>query len=123
MLRLILGIIVGYVFFVLTAALVFMLPGRDPHAAADPSFMVGTIGAGAIAALAGGYFGAVIGKGYELPAGIAIALVIAGGAIASLIAQPADAARWTQLSALVVMGPMALFGAFVRVRRIRRHAH
>ncbi len=120
MIRLILGVIGGYAFFALTALLVFTISGRDPHAPADMFFMVGMIGAGAIAALAGGYFGAAIARGYERPAGIAIALIIAGAAAASLIAQPAQDARWSQLSALVFMSPMALLGAFVRARRMRR---
>ncbi len=116
-LRLVAGIVLGYVVFALTAVLVFAVPGRDPHATADPAFMVGTIGAGIIGALAGGYLAAVFAKGNERAAGLAITTLIALGALISLIAQPGAGARWSQLSALF-MAPAAFLGSLIRSRRV-----
>jgi hypothetical protein len=117
MLRLIAGSLLGYLLFAFTAVLIFAIPGRDPHAAAEPAFMVGTIGAGLIAALAGGYLGAAVARGNERRAGLVIGSIIAVGALVSLLAQPGEGARWSQLSAFF-MAPVALLGSVIRARRI-----
>jgi hypothetical protein len=119
MVRLVAGVVLGYALFVFTAVLVFQIPGRDPHAAADPAFMVGSIGAAAIAAFVAGYVGAAVARGFERTAGIVIAVIIAGGALISFIAQPGPGARWSQLSGLLVMAPTALLGSLIRARRLR----
>jgi hypothetical protein len=118
MLRLIAGILLGYLLFGFTAVLIFAIAGRDPHAAADPAFMVGTIGAGLIAALAGGYLGAAVARGNERAAGLVIGGIIAAGALVSLVAQPGAGARWSQLSAFF-MAPVALLGSVIRARRVQ----
>jgi hypothetical protein len=116
--RLILGVIAGYGLFALTAVLIFAVAGRDPHAPADPVFLVGSIGAGTIAAIGGGYFGAVVARGRERTAGGVLALIIAGAALVSLLmAEPEQGERWSALAALVLMSPMAFVGAVVRIRR------
>jgi hypothetical protein len=120
MVRLLGGILFGYLFFALTAVLIFQLSGRDPHAGADPAFMVGTIGAGMLGALTGGYIGAAIAKRRERVAGVAIAVIIAAAAALSLVAQPGDGARWSQWAALLLMSPAAFLGAFIRARRVSR---
>ena len=118
MLRLIAGILFGYAFFALIAVLIFQLSGRDPHDSADPAFMVGTIGAGVIGALTGGYIGAAIAKGYERTTGLVIALIIATAALLSLLAQPGAGADWSQVAAILLMSPAAFLGAFIRWRRV-----
>jgi hypothetical protein len=119
MLRFAAGIVLGYALFAFAAVLIFQLTGRDPHAVADPAFMVGTIGAGVIAALAGGYLGAAVATGRERTAGLVIALIIAGAALVSLLAQPGAGARWSQLGALVLMSPAAFLGSLIRARRLQ----
>ncbi|HYU80466.1 MAG TPA: hypothetical protein VEK56_15860 [Vicinamibacterales bacterium] len=118
MIRLAAGILLGYALFVFAAVLIFSLSGRDPHAPAEPAFMVGSIGAGVIAALAGGYLGAAVAKGSERGAGLVIAIIIAIIASISLLAQPGDA-RWSQLAALLLMSPTAFLGSVIRSRRVR----
>jgi hypothetical protein len=122
MVRLTLGVVIGYAVFALTAVLIFAVPGRDPHAVADPFFMVGAIGAGVLAAGTGGYLGAVFARGSEHAAGLMIAVIIATAAIISLVAQPAAAAKWTEISTLVLMSPAAYLGALIRWRRVHRRS-
>src|SRR5215210_4826750 len=111
MLRLVAGIVLGYALFAFAAVVIFQISGRDPHTLADPAFMVGAIGAGGIAALAGGYLGAAVANGRERAAGLAIAAIIGGVALVSLAAQPGAGARWSQLGALALMSPAAFLGA------------
>lgn len=118
MLRLIIGILFGYLLFGFAAVVIFTVAGRDPHAAADPAFMVGTIGAGLIAALTGGYLGAAVARGKERAAGLVIGAIIAVAALVSLVAQPGAGARWSQFSALF-MAPVAVLGSVIRARRVR----
>ncbi len=119
MLKLVIGIVFGYALFAFTAVLIFAVPGRDPHAPADPGFMVGAIGAGILGAITGGYIGAGVARGRERLAGAAIALVIATAAAISVVAQSGDGARWLALATLLLMSPAALLGAYIRYRRLR----
>lgn len=119
MLRLIGGALLGYALFAFTAVVIFQITGRDPHAAADPAFVVGTIGAGIIAAVAGGYVAAAVAKGSERAAGLVIAAIIAAAAAISLVSPPGAGSRWSQLGALLGMSPSAYLGAVLRSRRVR----
>jgi hypothetical protein len=116
MLRLIAGIVVGYLLFAFTAVVIFI--GRDPHAPAEPAVMVGTIGAGLIGAFVGGYVGAIVAQRRELTAGLVIGAIIAVGATVSLLAQPGSGAQWSQLAAFF-MAPVAVLGSYIRTRRVR----
>lgn len=114
--RLLAGIVLGYLLFAFTAVVLFI--GRDPHAPAEPAVMVGTIGAGLIAAFVGGYVGGIVARGRELTAGLVIGAIIAAAATASLLAQPGEGAQWSQTSAFF-MAPVAVLGAYIRSRRVR----
>lgn len=116
--RLIGGVVLGYLLFAFTAAVIFQVLGRDPHESAPPAVMVGTIGAGLIAAFVGGYVGAMVARGRERTAGLAIGGIIAVAAVVSLVAQPGAGALWSQLSALF-MAPIAFLGSFTRRLRVR----
>jgi hypothetical protein len=115
MLLLLAGITLGYLLFAFTAVVIFQVLGRDPHAAAEPSVMVGTIGAGLIAAFVGGYVAAMVARGRERTAGLVVGGIIAIAAVAALVAQPGEGAKWSQLSALV-MAPVAALGSVIRAR-------
>ena len=52
----------------------------------------------------------------DLACGIALALVIALGATASIIARPGAGAFWTQTAALLLFAPASLAGDWVRKR-------
>jgi hypothetical protein len=117
--RLILGVLIGYAVFAVTAVAMFAVPGRDPHAAADPAFKVASIGGGIIAAAAAGYVAAVVARRRERIAGATVAIIIAVGALISIVGtQGAD--RWSQWAALFLMSPAALVPALVRARALGR---
>ncbi len=117
--RLLLGVLIGYAVFAVAAVAMFAVPGRDPHAAADPTFMVATIGGGIIAAVAAGYVAAVIARRHERVAGLVVAAIITLGATASLVASPGAGARWSQWAALL-MSPAAWLSSIVRARAVGR---
>jgi hypothetical protein len=84
------AVLLGYLVFGLSAAVLFPLTGRDRHAAAIAS--------------------------HRPPAhAVAVGALIALGAVAALIAAPADS-RWSQLGALFLMAPAAALGRILRRR-------
>jgi hypothetical protein len=118
MLRLLAGVVLGYLLFAFSAIVIFQVLGRDPHAAAPPAIIVGTIGAGLIAAFVGGYVGAMVARGRERTAGLVIGAIILIIAVAAVIAEPGSDARWSQLSAFF-MAPVAVLGSMIRARRVQ----
>lgn len=118
MLRLLTGIVLGYLLFAFSTIVTFQVLGLDPHGPTPPAIMVGTIGAGLIAAFVGGYVGAMVARGYERTAGLVIGGIIAVIAAAALLAQPGSDAQWSQLSAFF-MAPVAALGGEIRFRRVR----
>jgi hypothetical protein len=117
MMRLFAGVVFGYLLFAFTVIVTFQVLGRDPHAAAAPAVIVGTIGAGLIGAFVGGYVGAMVARGRERTAGLVIGGIIFAVAAAALVAQPGSDAQWSQLSAFF-MAPVAVLGSLIRARRV-----
>jgi len=114
MLRSVTAVVVGYLVFAVSAALLFLVSGRDPHQQQDISFVVLSVVYGMVFAGAGGYVaGTIAGRKPRLH-GAAVGLVVALGATASLLAQPGAGSRWSQTTALVLMAPAALVGGIVR---------
>lgn len=111
------AVAVGYLVFGASAALLFQLSGQEPHQAAPTSFKIASIIWGAVFALVAGWLAArVAGRKPATHAGI-VAGLIALGAIVSLAMRPADA-RWSQISAAVVMAPCAWLGGLISRRSI-----
>jgi len=117
-LRTVIGVIVGYVIFAVSAALLFQLTGQKPHAVVATSFMLVSIVYGMLFAAVGGWVAEMIGKNPWKPA-VGVAIVIAGGAIASILATPSSESRWSQWSAIFLMAPSVLIGGWLATRRIR----
>lgn len=116
--RTIVGILLGDVIFAGGSALLFYAARIDPHAPAEMRFMlVSTLG-GIALALAGGFVAGWIGRRSDLVCGMILAVIIAGGAIASMIARPGQGAIWSPLAALVTMTPAAFFGDWLRMKKI-----
>jgi putative membrane protein (TIGR04086 family) len=114
MLKSVMGVVVGYLLFAVSAALLFLASGRDPHQEQDISFVVFSVVYGMVFAGAGGYVaGAIAGRKPGLHGG-AVAFIVAFGAAASFLAQPGRGSRWSQVTALVLMSPAALVGGLVR---------
>ncbi len=111
--RTIAGVIIGWLMFVLSAVLLFRLAGQEPHAPATTKFMIGSIIYGVGFGFLGGLVAASIAK--RRAAGFAVGTIIALGAIVSLLAQPSGA-RWSPVSALVLMAPAAALGGAIRRR-------
>lgn len=113
------GVVIGYAVFAISAVVLFRLSGRDPHAPQDSLFILAASTYGiAFAALGGAVAGLIPGR-RSLVHSACVAAFIALGALGSLIASPDRAAIWSQLSALLLMAPGALFGG-VLVSRLRR---
>ncbi len=111
MLRLILGVIVGYAVFALSAVLLFRLSQQGTYAAATPAFMTGGIIYGVFFGMLAGYVAAGIAR--RRIAAVAVAIVIVLGAVMSLVFRPAGAAVWSQFAALLLMAPAAALGGTV----------
>lgn len=106
----ILGAVVGYVIFAAPAALMFNLMGWNPHAVATLTVIVASTLVGIIAAAAGGYMAARIGRA-RWP-GLVVAAMIVVGALISLASRPGGGAIWSQLVALLLLAPAALLGGY-----------
>jgi putative membrane protein (TIGR04086 family) len=114
MLRIVAGVVVGYVVFAVLAVALFVLTGRDAHAAQDLSFMVLSTVYGMGCAFLGGYVAGRIAGRREGVAGAVVATFIALGALASIPSVPKGTFPWSQICALVLMAPCALLGGMVR---------
>ncbi len=118
MFRLILGVIVGYFVFAISAVLLFRLSHQETYAAATPVFMVGGIIYGVFFGMLAGYVAAALAR--QPSAAVAVAIIIVLGAVVSFTMRPAGAASWSQLAAVLFMAPAALVGGTLRARRARK---
>jgi len=111
--RSIIAVLLGYVVFAGSAVLLFQVSGHRPHAAASLPFKAGTAAYGIFFAALGGWVTAWIAARRPITHGVLLACVIAAGAIVSLLFSNA-AATWSQWSALLLMAPAAIGGAYWR---------
>lgn len=110
------AVVAGYFIFAVSAVLLFQLSGRDPHAAAPWTFMLASVIWGGVFAMVGGWLAAHIGARRPVMHAAAVAVLVAAGAIGSMVARPSDA-MWSQLSAIVVMAPCAWLGGVLAARQ------
>lgn len=113
------GVVVGYLVFAVSAALLFQLSGHNPHGVVSSPFMMLSIIYGMVFAALGGWIAEKIGKNPWKPA-VALAVVIAVGAIVSIAMTPDTEARWSQWSAVILMAPSALIGGRLATRSSRQ---
>lgn len=113
MLRTIVGVIIGYLIFGVSAVLIFRLTGHDPHERASTAFMVGTIVAGIVAALIGGYVAVLIARSKHAATALAVIITL----IAVISSAYAKGSLWSNLAAAVLMGPAAKIGGGLARRR------
>lgn len=111
--RTVLGVIVGYLIFALSALLTFRISGHDPHERATAAFMAGSIVAGMIAALIGGYLAVAIGRSK----GAATALAVIIALVAVISGAYTNGSVWSNIAAAVLMAPAAKIGG--GLRRVR----
>lgn len=117
MLRSIIAVVVGYLLFAASAFALFRISGHDPHAPANASFMGLSILCGMLFAAVAGFVAAWLAGRLEFEHSLAVAALIAAGGAASLLASPGHA-LWTQISAVLVMAPMAMVGGYARHRQV-----
>jgi hypothetical protein len=100
------AVILGYIIFAGAAVSLFRLAARNPHAAQPLWFMAIAVLSGmafaALGALAAGVLGAHRPHVY-----IALALLIAAGAVGSMLSSPPADSTWSQWAALLFMAPSA----------------
>ncbi len=114
MLRSILGVVTGYFVFAASGFALFHVTGQPPHGEASLRFMVGATVYGTAFALFGGYLSGWIAGRRPLAHGVAMAVVLALGAGASLAATLGRGFIWSQVAALVLMAPAAVAGGWLR---------
>src|SRR5450432_3357268 len=118
MTRSVLAVIVGYLVFALSAFAYFQISGQPPHQAAPIPIMLGSIAFGMAFALLGGYVAAWLARRRPVAHGVAVAAVLALGAVISLLSALGKGAVWSQASALALMAPCAVFGGWLRLRQV-----
>jgi hypothetical protein len=116
MLRSIAAVIAGYFVFGVSAVLLFQLSGRDPHDAAPGAFMLATTVWGAVFALVGGWLAAHVAVRRPATHAAIVAVLIATGALLSILLDRAGA-HWTHIAAAVVMAPCAWLGGVLASRQ------
>jgi hypothetical protein len=121
-LRSIAAVVAGYLVFALSAAALFQLTGVNPHASASPTFMILTTLFGIVFAALGGMLAVRLSASRSSIQGWAVGALIALGAAASLIFSPATDARWSQVTAILLMAPAASLGGSLLARAPRAHA-
>ncbi|MEO5820412.1 MAG: hypothetical protein ABIT71_07875 [Vicinamibacteraceae bacterium] len=119
LLRSIGAVIAGYLLFAMPAFAFFQVSGQAPHQEAPLVVMLASMVVGVVAAGLGGYAAAALAGRSPLAHGIAVALVIAAGATASLVSAVGHGTIWSQLAALLLMVPSAAIGGAFRARQRR----
>jgi hypothetical protein len=119
MLRSIGAVAAGYFVFGISAVLLFQLSGRDPHNDAPTAFKIASVVWGAVFALVGGWLAAHVSVRRPSAHAAAVAVVIAAGALLSMLLDRSGA-HWTHLAAAVVMAPCAWLGGVLAARQKNR---
>ncbi|CAN5412085.1 hypothetical protein BH10ACI2_BH10ACI2_00550 [soil metagenome] len=114
MIRNILGVIVGYLIFAVSAVMLFNLSGIDPHADASGGTIALVIVFGAVFAFIGGYLAKMIASTKTMTVNYALAVLMVCFAAFSLLKSPGN--HYTQIAAIFLFAPMSLFGGFQRRR-------
>ena len=112
--RNILGLIVGYLIFAVSAVLLFNLSGIDPHADASYGTIALVVSFGAVFAFLGGYIAKLIAATNTLTANYVLAILMAGFAAFSFFKSPGN--HYTQIAAIFLFAPMSILGGFLRRR-------
>lgn len=108
--RFVSGVILGYLIFAGSAFLLFRITGHDPHAPASISFEIGAIVFGVLFAVLAGFIASFIGGRRDMLAAKCVAIILALGAILSMIA---TVVSWSQIWAVIAMAPAVLLGGWM----------
>ena len=108
--RSVVAIVVGYLVFGVSSAILFAASGQDPRVLPTPGFLVCSIVYGAAFAAFGGYLAARIANCKPLLHAGLVAAIIATGAIVAMIVERQASSLRSQIAVLFVMAPAALAG-------------
>lgn len=112
--RIISGVIIGYLLFAVSAFLLFRVTHQDPHAPTVMGFEIVAILYGVFFAFLAGYWGTGIAGRSDMVVASIIAVIMAAGAIASMITKGVG---WSPMSALLLMVPAELVGGYVQAKK------
>lgn len=121
--RLLLGMVAGYLVFALSAVFLFQLTAQRPHEAASLLFMVGSTAYGMFFAVLAGYVATAVHGKRGMRAGAAVAGIIAISALISYVARGESTYSWSMLATLIFIAPMTPLGAILYLRRGRDRTH
>lgn len=115
MARQILGVIGGYLIFVISSLALFKVSGIAPHADARFMVMLMTAIYGAAFSLISGFATQFIANTKTLTINYALAVIIAG--FASFSYFKASGSHWTQLLAIFIFAPTSIAGGWIYLKR------
>jgi hypothetical protein len=112
--RVISGVILGYLVFALPAYALFRITHHDPHAPASITFEICSILGGILFALAAGYLASFIGGRPSLIAAKIVAGIVVLGAIVSMIT---TGISWSPMAGVLFMASaVVVSGGYYRQR-------
>jgi hypothetical protein len=109
-------VVVGYAVFAASGFALFQLTGQPPHGEASLPFMLGFVVYGVAFALLGGYLSGWLAGRRPFTHAAVMAVILAAGATASLMATLGKGVIWTQVLAITLMAPAAAAGGWLRGR-------
>ncbi len=114
--RVVSGVILGYLLFELLWLGLFRVTNTDPHAPASISFELGAIVFGLLFALLAGYVASFIGGRPHFVAAWIVGALVAMTAIVTMFRK---GVAWPQMAGLLFMAPAAVVGGWTYVLRRR----
>ena len=116
-LRIVIGVVAGYLLFAVVSVMLFTVTGRDPHAPAGLAFGALSVAVGMAAAFAGGLVATLVARRRDMQAAVALAVLLGFVALISLgFGLARHESVWTQTAAVLLMAPSALAGGLWRAR-------
>jgi hypothetical protein len=110
-----LGLIAGYIIFVITSVLLFKLSGNNAHAHAAFGFQLFTALYGIVFSILSGFVSQLIVNKKNLSINYELAVLIAGFATFSFF--KAEGSHWTQLLAIFIFAPVSILGGVLYLRK------
>jgi hypothetical protein len=105
--RSILAVVVGYLIFAVSVAVLFGVSGQDPHVFPSLAFLTFSTLCGVGFALLAGVVAVRIGTERS---GVDVAGLIAASAVVSMVVQWRAGSIWSQITVLLFMVPAAIVG-------------
>ncbi len=111
----VLGVVVGYLIFALSAVIYFRSTGRQPDAVPTAAFAIITSIYGLVFSFIGGSVLQIIAKSGNLKLNYVLAIIIAGFALFSLLMT--EGSHWTQIVSIALFAPCSIAGGYLCMRR------